>query len=71
MNCPNCHHRKSRIVDTRSRRRRHECLNCRTRWSTVEQIIPGTTAIKKILQPKHSSSSQSWLEKIQAKLAEA
>jgi transcriptional regulator NrdR family protein len=67
MNCPNCHHRKSRIVDTRSRRRRHECLACHTRWSTVEVILNDTIAATK--RPR-LRDTRTWLEKIQAKLAE-
>jgi transcriptional regulator NrdR family protein len=61
MNCPNCHNRKSRIVDTRSPRRRHECLNCRTRWSTTEVILPSTIATVR--------DTRTWLEKIHAKLS--
>ena len=72
MNCPNCHHLKSRIVDTRSRRRRHECRACHARWSTVEEILPGTIGAKRKLGvPPAPKKSVSWLEKIQAKLAEA
>jgi transcriptional regulator NrdR family protein len=66
MNCPNCHNRKSRIVDTRSPRRRHECLNCRTRWSTTEVILPSTIAATK--RP-FLRDNRTWLEKIHAKLS--
>jgi transcriptional regulator NrdR family protein len=54
-------------VDTRSRRRRHECLACHTRWSTVEVILNDTIAATKrpLLR-----DTRTWLEKIQAKLAE-
>jgi transcriptional regulator NrdR family protein len=49
-------------VDTRSPRRRHECLNCRTRWSTTEVILPSTIATVR--------DTRTWLQKIQDKLAE-
>lgn len=68
MNCPNCQHRKSRVVDTRAGRRRHECQSCRVRFSTIEQILPETIRAKKNLRPR-KKSSESWLDRINAKLA--
>lgn len=41
MICPHCGHAKSTCVDSRDRGgdrcRRHRCLACHYRWSTVEQ----------------------------------
>ncbi len=44
MNCPSCGHSNDRVLDTREQkdgqsiRRRRECLNCRTRFSTLEEL---------------------------------
>ena len=67
MTCPACQHRKSRVVDTRAGRRRHECQSCRVRFSTVEQILPETIRAKKTIHRKKSSDS--WLDRINQKLA--
>lgn len=69
MTCPTCSHSRSRVVDTRSARRRHECLACGIRFSTIEQILPGTMAPKKIFRPKKESGA-SWVQRILQKLAE-
>ena len=45
MNCPNCGSPQSRVTDSRARedtksiRRRRECLKCGERWTTREVII--------------------------------
>lgn len=70
MTCPACQHRKSRVVDTRAGRRRHECQSCRVRFSTLEQILPDTIRAKKSTAPVQKKSG-SWLEGINAKLAES
>jgi transcriptional regulator NrdR family protein len=42
MNCPQCSHADSVVIDSRdanggfTRRRRHKCSNCNHRWSTKE-----------------------------------
>ncbi|TGG82657.1 MAG: transcriptional regulator NrdR [Aphanocapsa feldmannii 277cV] len=44
MQCPNCQHTESRVLESRpaemgsSVRRRRECLNCQTRFTTYERI---------------------------------
>ncbi|MFN7729598.1 MAG: transcriptional regulator NrdR [Bdellovibrio sp.] len=44
MKCPYCGHSEDRVLDTREQkegetiRRRRECLNCRSRFSTVETL---------------------------------
>lgn len=44
MNCPACHHPKSRLVDTSpmdngsAQRRRRLCRGCGTRFTTVERV---------------------------------
>ncbi|MCS6801185.1 MAG: transcriptional regulator NrdR [Chloroflexota bacterium] len=42
MKCPYCHHRDSKVVDSRdselSIRRRRECLNCGRRFTTYERV---------------------------------
>ena len=50
MLCPNCQHKESRVLESRSTeakqsiRRRRECLNCKYRFTTYERIelIPVT-----------------------------
>lgn len=45
MKCPYCAHSEDRVLDTREQkegsviRRRRECLNCKARFSTVEQLF--------------------------------
>lgn len=45
MRCPNCGHQEDRVLDTRvgregdSIRRRRECLNCHSRFTTVESLL--------------------------------
>lgn len=44
MHCPHCKHHDSRVLDTRIQkdgeiRRRRECLECKGRFTTVEQIL--------------------------------
>ena len=45
MRCPNCGHQEDRVLDTRvgregdSIRRRRECLNCHSRFTTVETLL--------------------------------
>ena len=44
MNCPQCDHPESRVLDTRIQkegdiRRRRECLQCRYRFTTSEAIL--------------------------------
>lgn len=42
MNCPDCHHNKSEVIDTRTSgdgiRRRRQCLGCANRFTTFERI---------------------------------
>lgn len=42
MNCPNCQHPESKVLDTRASgdgiRRRRQCLGCGARFSTIERI---------------------------------
>ena len=44
MECPNCHHNSSRVIDSRSSdenraiRRRRECENCGFRFTTFERV---------------------------------
>lgn len=48
MRCPSCHFGDNTAVTcTRHRadgsvRRRHTCLACRVRWTTVEEIVLGS-----------------------------
>lgn len=54
MLCPNCQHKESRVLESRSTeakqsiRRRRECLNCKYRFTTYERIefVP-VTVIKR------------------------
>ena len=69
MTCPSCQHRKSRVVDTRAGRRRHECQSCLVRFSTVEQILPETIRAKKTIAPVQKKSGD-WLDRINQKLAD-
>ena len=69
MTCPSCQHEKSRVVDSRGSRRRHECLACRVRFSTLEQTPPGTIRAKKSIVPTQKKSG-TWLERINQKLAD-
>ena len=44
MTCPKCGSDNRRCIDSRpapgnQTRRRHECVNCGARWSTLEKII--------------------------------
>ncbi len=45
MKCPHCHSLETKVLDTRSQkggdltRRRRECENCQTRFSTIETIV--------------------------------
>jgi transcriptional repressor NrdR len=51
MQCPYCSQPDSRVVDTRatneSIRRRRECLNCRKRFTTYEQITEQLLIVKR------------------------
>lgn len=54
MHCPNCQHRESRVLESRSTesgqsiRRRRECLNCKQRFTTYERIeLVPITVIKR------------------------
>lgn len=51
MQCPYCAQPDSRVVDTRatyeSIRRRRECLNCRKRFTTYEQITEQLLIVKR------------------------
>ena len=51
MQCPYCGQPDSRVVDTRatneSIRRRRECLNCRKRFTTYEQITEQLLIVKR------------------------
>ena len=66
MQCPSCHHPRSRVVDTRKATRRRECLACRIRWSTTETLAAGTIAPPRKIEKK---DPRSWLERINEKLA--
>ena len=45
MRCPKCHSKETKVLDTRTQkdgertRRRRECENCSTRFTTVETIV--------------------------------
>ncbi len=51
MQCPHCGHADSRVVDTRTTsdgiRRRRECLACRKRFTTYEQISEALIVVKR------------------------
>lgn len=51
MQCPYCDHAESRVVDTRTTgdgiRRRRECLSCRKRFTTYEQISEALLIVKR------------------------
>ena len=52
MNCPYCHYRDSRVIDSRDVndgiRRRRQCLSCGSRFTTYERLQPtGLFVIKK------------------------
>ncbi len=51
MQCPYCGHADSRVVDTRAAgegiRRRRECLSCRKRCTTYEQISEALLIVKR------------------------
>lgn len=52
MNCPQCDHPESRVLDTRIQkegdiRRRRECLQCRYRFTTSEAILSSYPMIVK------------------------
>ncbi|MGC8780501.1 MAG: transcriptional regulator NrdR [Anaerolineae bacterium] len=51
MQCPYCGHADSRVVDTRTTsdgiRRRRECLACRKRFTTYEQISEALIVVKR------------------------
>lgn len=52
MNCPFCHHNRSRVIDTSHDqrggiRRRRECENCKQRFSTYERPILATPLLIK------------------------
>lgn len=51
MQCPHCGHADSRVVDTRPAgdgiRRRRECLACRRRFTTYEQISEALIVVKR------------------------
>ncbi len=51
MQCPYCGHADSRVVDTRTTsdgiRRRRECLSCRKRFTTYEQISEALLIVKR------------------------
>lgn len=48
FSCPVCFDFQSRIIDSRSIddggsiRRRRQCVECGAKWSTSEELIPGT-----------------------------
>lgn len=54
MRCPKCQNLETKVLDTRmgkgnlSIRRRRQCLNCETRFTTIEEILrEGLTVIKR------------------------
>jgi transcriptional repressor NrdR len=51
MQCPYCGHADSRVVDTRTTsdgvRRRRECLSCKKRFTTYEQISEALLIVKR------------------------
>ncbi len=51
MRCPYCGHDDSRVVDTRnagdSIRRRRECMSCKKRFTTYEQISEALLIVKR------------------------
>jgi transcriptional regulator NrdR family protein len=36
MICPVCNSEKTRVLESRQKRRRRECSHCRHRWTTIE-----------------------------------
>jgi transcriptional regulator NrdR family protein len=69
MKCPLCLHGKSKVVDTRTPYRRHSCLSCTVRWSTIEILLPGTVSEKKEIRKKgdflnNSEAQKGWLQRI-------
>jgi transcriptional repressor NrdR len=51
MQCPHCGHTDSRVVDTRDTstgiRRRRECLSCKSRFTTYEQLASRSIQVVK------------------------
>ena len=52
MRCPFCSHHDDRVLDTRiqkdgSIRRRRECLDCKSRFTTVETLVVNYPAVVK------------------------
>ena len=52
MKCPQCNFNDSRVLDTRLQkdgeiRRRRECLECKTRFSTLERALHSQLHVKK------------------------
>jgi transcriptional repressor NrdR len=53
MKCPFCHHRDSKVIDSRdlregeSIRRRRECLHCNHRFTTYERVEPVSILVVK------------------------
>lgn len=50
MKCPNCHS-DTKVIDSRStlyeKRRRRECINCKTRFTTYERMDNRANVVKK------------------------
>src|SRR3972149_1374579 len=51
MNCPYCHYRDSRVIDSRDVndgiRRRRQCLSCGSRFTTYERLQPSSLFVIK------------------------
>ena len=51
MNCPYCGHQDSRVIDSRDVndgiRRRRQCLNCGSRFTTYERLQPASLFVTK------------------------
>lgn len=52
MKCPQCGHLENRVLDTRMQkegdiRRRRECMGCKLRFSTVENVLINYPYVKK------------------------
>lgn len=49
MKCPKCEGNKFKLVQSRSFKRRRECLKCKTRFNTIEIIVPEVIKVKEKL----------------------
>lgn len=53
MHCPFCHHRESRVLESRvvesedALRRRRECLDCQRRYTTYERVVEHPVSVIK------------------------